>query len=88
MKNKDKKYETFYQNVFKSFETLTLLKVTCRFRVAYLKEQNHHFFTVFLNNLLKHVFNIISKLNNHPWKKYKINFLRKKMTPKVVVLQS
>ena len=32
--------------------------------VAYLKEKNHQFSTVFLNKFLKHVFNIIFKLNN------------------------
>ena len=41
------------------------IKVACRVRVAYLKEKNHHF-SVFLNKLLKHVFNIILKLNDHP----------------------
>ena len=41
------------------------IKVACRVRVAYLKEQNHQFFTVFLHKILKHVFNIILKLNNH-----------------------
>ena len=55
------------------------VKVARRVRVAYLKEQNHNFFTVFLNKLLKHVFHIILKLNNHLWKK---------MTPKLVVLKS
>ena len=33
-------------------------------------------------------FNTILKLNNHTWKKYKINFLLKNMRPKSVVLQS
>ena len=28
------------------------------------------------------------KLNNHTWKKYKINFLYKKMTPKLLILHS
>ena len=37
--------------------------------VAHLKEQNHQFFTVSLNKFLKHVFNIVLKLNNHAWKK-------------------
>ena len=44
-------------------------KVACSVRVACLKESNHRFFTVFPNKFLKHVFNIILKLNNHPWKK-------------------
>ena len=54
------------------------LKVTCRVRLAYLKWSNHQFFTVFLNKFLKHIFNIVLKLNNHTWKKYKIIFLWKK----------
>ena len=37
----------------------TILKVACRVRVAYLKEENHHFSTVFLNKFLKHVFNLV-----------------------------
>ena len=37
--------------------------------LAYLKEQNDHFFTVFLNKFLKHVFISILKLNNQLWKK-------------------
>ena len=47
-------------------------------RVTYLKEYNHHFFSIFLNKFLKHVFNIALKLFNHTWTKYKINFLYKK----------
>ena len=47
----------------------SLIKVTCRVRVAYLKEQSHQFFTVFLNKILKLVFNTILKSNNHTWKK-------------------
>ena len=43
-----------------------ILKVACRVRLAYLKEENHLFFTVFLNKFLKYVFKIILKLNNHP----------------------
>ena len=42
-----------------------LVKVACRVRVAYLKESNHHFFTVFRNKFLKHVFDITLKLNTH-----------------------
>ena len=45
------------------------LKVACRGRVVYLKEQNHHFFTVFRNKFLNHAFSITLKLNNHPRKK-------------------
>ena len=42
----------------------SILKVACRVRVAYLKEYNQQFFTVVLNKYLKHVFNIVLKLNN------------------------
>ena len=38
------------------------------------KERNYHFFSVFLNKFLKHVFNIVLQLNNYNWKKYKINY--------------
>ena len=51
----------FYENE----KQLKTIKVACRVRVAYLKEENHQFFTVFLNKFLKHVFNTILKLNNH-----------------------
>ena len=71
----------FKINLFKLIKkhpTLTFLKncfkVACRVRVAYLKEQNYQFFTVFLNKFLKHVFNTILKSNNHTWKKIKNKF--------------
>ena len=57
-----RKYELLKQN-------MNFLKVACRVQVAYLKGYNHHFFTVFLNKFLKHVFNSILKFNNHLWKK-------------------
>ena len=50
---------------------LTDILITSRLMVAYrvssdlLKERNYHFFSVFLNRLLKHVFNIVLKLNNY-----------------------
>ena len=43
----------------------SILKVACRVPVAYLKEYNQQFFTGVLNKYLKHVFNIVLKLNNH-----------------------
>ena len=55
--------EKNYRDITKINETY--LKVACRVRVAYLKEQNHYFFLVFLSRFLKHVFNSILKLNNH-----------------------
>ena len=54
-------------------------KVVCRVRVTYLKEWNQQFFTVFLNKFLKHVFNIILKLNNLTWKKLENYFFVEKM---------
>ena len=70
-----------WQNSQKTTDLVTfteeILKVACRVRVAYLKEWNHQFFTVFPNKFLKHVFNIILKLNNHPWKSIKL-FLEEK----------
>ena len=53
-------------------------KVACRVLEAYLKEQNQHFFTVFLNKFLKHVSNIMLKFNNHPWKKEENYFFAEK----------
>ena len=37
------------------------MKVACRVRVAYLMEQNHQFFAVFLNKFLNNVFNTNEK---------------------------
>ena len=37
--------------------------------MAYLKEKNNHFFIDSQNKFLKHVFDIILKLNNRPWRK-------------------
>ena len=48
----------------------TEFKVACRVRVAYLKEQNHHFFTVFLNKFLEHIFNNILKLTKRNDKRF------------------
>ena len=56
----------------------SILKVACRVPVAYLKEYNQQFFTVVLNKYLKHVFNIVLKLNNHIWKKLQNYFFVEK----------
>ena len=74
--------------LIKSFLTHIHIKIACRVCVAYLKEKINHFFKVFPNKLLKYVFNIILKLNNHPWKKYKISFLWKNEAQISVVSQS
>ena len=66
---------------FSWIENYKLFKVARRVQVAYLKEQNQQFFTVFQNKFLKHVFNIILKLNNLTWKNNKIIFCGKKIDP-------
>ena len=64
-----KKRLTFFHKVVENFvfanaiNFALLIKVACRVRIAYLKEQNQ-FATAFINKFLKHVFNIIFKLNN------------------------
>ena len=73
---------------FSWIENYKLFKVARRVQVAYLKEQNQQFFTVFQNKFLKHVFNIILKLNNHIWKKLQNYLFVEKMKPKSVVLWS
>ena len=59
------KLELSFQLFYRSSACL-MIKVACRVRVAYLKDQYHDFFTIFRNKFLKHVFNIILKLNTHP----------------------
>ena len=54
------------------------IKVAWRVQVVYFKEQNQQFFSVFLNKYLKHVFNIVLKLNNHIWKKLQNYFFVEK----------
>ena len=69
-------------SIFNMFVWLIVpwFKVSCRVRMTYWKDSNHHFVSVFHNNILKHVFNLALKLNNHTWKKVQNQFfvLRKR----------
>ena len=40
----------------------SLFKVASRVQVTYLKEQSHRFFSVFLNEFLKYILNILLKM--------------------------
>ena len=55
---------------------------------SFMKDWIHHFFFLILpNKFLKHVI-IVFVLTNLTWKRSRINFLYKKMTPKLVFLHS
>ena len=88
-KNPKKKLKTIQNKCVRlNLNNRDHIKIACRVQVAYLKEQDHHFFTYFLNKFVRHVFNSILKLIITFVKKYKINFLWEKMAPKIVVFQS